>query len=76
MRYARGIRYPGGGGLTAAERPRRERVRLAAAEMIEAGSAACGYEDQCWTLSRIADLVWQRLGVEYTLAGMDVLCTG
>jgi transposase len=39
----------------------------------EAGPAACGYEDQCWTLARIAEEVWQRFGAEYTLAGMDVL---
>ena len=32
------MRYPDGGGLTAAERSRRERVRLDAAEMIEAGA--------------------------------------
>ena len=37
MRYAGSMRYPDGGGLTAAERGRRERVRLAAAELIEAG---------------------------------------
>jgi putative transposase len=126
------MRYPDGGGLDAAERARRERVRLAAAEMIEAGAsdrevarrfrvsrmsvnrwrralaaggkaalaskgaggarcklspaqvaeleavldagpAAAGYVDQCWTLARIADQVWRRFGVEYTLAGMDVL---
>src|SRR5215472_13534935 len=36
-RYAGGMRYGEGGGLTAAERARRERVRLAAAELIEAG---------------------------------------
>src|SRR5215467_13918090 len=107
------MRYPDGGGLDAAERARRERVRLAAAEMIEAGAgdrevakrfrvsrmsanrwrrtlatggrealaskgaggakcklalaqvaeleavlddgpAAAGFEDQCWTLARIA----------------------
>ena len=126
------MRYPDGGGLTAAERARREHVRLAAAELIEAGAsdreiatrfrvsrmsanrwrralaaggraalaskgaggakcklsaaqlreletvldagpAACGYLDQCWTLARIADQVWRRFAVEYTLAGMDVL---
>ncbi len=126
------MRYPDGGGLDAAERARREQVRLAAAEMIEAGDgdreiarrfrvsrmsvnrwrralaaggrealasrgagggrckltpaqlgelaavldagpAACGYADQCWTLARIAEQVWRRFGVEYTLAGMDVL---
>jgi transposase len=33
------MRYPDGGGLDAAERARRERVRLAAAEMIEAGAS-------------------------------------
>ena len=130
--YAGVMRYPNGGGLTAAERARRERVRLEAAELIEAGASdqevarrfrvsrmsasrwrralaaggrdalaskgaggarcklapaqvaeleavldagpgACGYADQCWTLARIADQVWQRFGVEYTLAGMDVL---
>ena len=132
MRYAGGMRYPDGGGLTAAERARREQVRLAAAEMIESGASdrevakrfrvsrmsanrwrralaaggkaalaskgaggaqcklspaqlgeleavldagpgACGYLDQCWTLARIADQAWERFGVEYTLAGMDVL---
>ena len=132
LSYAGCMRYPDGGGLDAAERARRERVRLAAAEMIEAGAsdqevakrfrvsrmsvnrwrralaaggrealaskgaggmqcklspaqvaeleavldagpAACGYLDRCWTLARIADQVWQRFAVEYTLAGMDVL---
>ena len=126
------MRYPDGGGLTAAERGRREQVRLAAAEMIEAGAsdreiarrlrvsrmsanrwrraltsggrealaskgaggalckltpaqvaeleavldagpAAAGYADQCWTLARVAEQAWRRFGVEYTLAGMDVL---
>jgi transposase len=130
--YAGVMRYPDGGGLTAADRTRREKVRLEAAEMIEsgagdsevarrfrvsrmsanrwrralasggrealaskgaggarcklteaqvaelesvldAGPAACGYEDQCWTLARIADQAWQRFGVEYTLAGVHVL---
>jgi transposase len=32
------MRYPDSGGLTAAERARRERVRLEAAELIEAGA--------------------------------------
>jgi len=132
VRYAGGMRYPDGGGLDAAERARRERVRLAAAEMIEAGAgdrevakrfrvsrmsvnrwrralaaggraalaskgaagarckltrgqldeleavldagpAACGYADQCWTLARIAEQARRRFGVEYTLAAMDVL---
>jgi transposase len=126
------MRYPDGGGLTAAERARREQVRLAAAELIEAGAsdrevarrfrvsrmsanrwrraladggkqalaskgaggarckltplqvreleavleagpAAWGWKDQCWTLGRIAEMVWQRFGADYTLAGLDLL---
>ena len=127
------MRYPDGGGLDAAERARREQVRLAAAELIEAGAsdrevarhfrvsrmsanrwrralaaggraalasrgaggakcklaaaqlrelatlldagpAAWGWdEDQCWTLARIIELVRRRFGVDYTLAGMDLL---
>jgi len=39
LRSAGIMRYPDGGGLTAAERRRRERVRLAAAELIEAGAS-------------------------------------
>jgi len=35
----RGQKYPDGGGLTAAERARREQVRLAAADLIEAGAS-------------------------------------
>ncbi len=126
------MRYGEGGGLTAAERARREQVRLAAADLIEAGAsdrevarhfrvsrmsanrwrralaaggraalasrgaggarckltpaqlreleavldagpAAQGWEDQCWTLARIADVIWRRFGAEYTLAGADLL---
>src|SRR2546421_1363554 len=36
--YAGVMRYPDGGGLTAAEGARREQVRLAAAELFEAGA--------------------------------------
>ena len=131
--YARVMRYPDGGGLTAAERARREQVRLSAADLIEAGAsdrevarrfrvsrmsanrwrralaaggrvalaskgpgggpakltpaqvreletvleagpAAWGWdEDQCWTLARVAEVVRRRFGVEYTLAGLDLL---
>jgi transposase len=132
VRYAGVMRYPDGGGLTAAERARREQVRLAAAELIEAGAsdrevarrfrvsrmsanrwrralagggraalasrgaggakcklsaaqlrdlealldagpAVWGWEDQCWTLARIAELVRRRFKVEYTIAGLDLL---
>ena len=37
VRYAWFMRYPDGGGLTAEDRARREQVRLAAADLIEAG---------------------------------------
>jgi transposase len=126
------MRYPDGGGLTAEERARRERVRLAAAEwfeegasdrevaerfrvtrmsanrwhraptaggrpalaskgpgeahcklspaqldelttLLDAGPAAWGWTDQCWTLGRIAEVVQERFGVDYTLAGLDLL---
>jgi hypothetical protein len=43
--------------------------------VLDAGLVASGYEDQRWTLARIADLVHWRFGVEYTLAGMDLLYT-
>jgi transposase len=126
------MRYPDGGGLTAEERARREQVRLAAADLIEAGAsdrevarqfrvtrmsanrwrraltsggrqalaskgpggarckldagqlrvlqtvldagpAASGWSDQCWTLARIAEIVRRRFDIEYTLAGLDLL---
>jgi len=30
--------------------------------VLDAGPAACGYEDQRWTLARVADQGWQRFG--------------
>ena len=42
-------------------------------EVLDAGPAAAGYLDQCWTLARVADQAWRRFGVEYTLAGTAVL---
>ena len=36
--------------------------------VLEAGPAACDYEDQRWTLARVAGEAWQRFGAEYTLA--------
>src|SRR5215831_14685498 len=129
------MRYGQGGGLTAAGRARREQVRLAAADLIEAGAgdrevarrlrvsrmsanrwrralaaggrgalaskgaggARCkltpaqlgelaavleagqavqGWEDQCWTLARVTDVIWRRFAAEYTLAGPICCCTG
>jgi transposase len=43
------------------------------AELLDAGPAAWGWEDQCWTLPRIAEVVHQRFGVDYTLPGLDLL---
>src|SRR3954469_16488246 len=131
-RYAIAMRYAQGGGLTAEECARRERVRLEAAEWIEEGAtdrevaarfgvtgmsvnrwrgalaaggrpalaskgpggahcrlsptqleelqavlevgpAAWGWADQCWTLPRIAAVVRERFGVDYTRRGLDLL---
>src|SRR6202050_1457259 len=41
--------------------------------VLDAGPAAAGYADQCWTLARVADQAWRRVGGEYTLAGLDLL---
>jgi transposase len=55
------------------------RCKLTAAQLdelavvLEAGPAAQGWGDQCWTLARIADVIWRRFGAEYTLAGADLL---
>ena len=55
------------------------RCKLAAADLGEletvpdARPAGCGYEDQCWTLARIAGLVRERFAAEYTLARLDLL---
>jgi transposase len=118
------VSYPDGSGLTAEERARREQVRLAAAEWIEAGAsdrgvaarfrvtrmsanrwrralapkgpggarcrlspaqleelqalldagpAAWGWAEQSWTLPHIAAVEHTKLGVAYTLAGLDLL---
>ena len=44
------------------------------AMLLDAGPAVQGWdEDQCWTLARITEVAWRRFGVEYTLAGRDLL---
>ena len=40
--------------------------------VLEAGPAAQGWEDRCWTLTRITEIIWRRFGAEYTLAGVDL----
>ncbi|MQY37929.1 hypothetical protein SRB17_59370 [Streptomyces sp. RB17] len=42
-------------------------------KVLDAGPAASGWPDQCWTLARIAGVVRRQFGVEYTLAGLDLL---
>ena len=41
--------------------------------LLDAGPAAEGWADQCWTLPRIAEVVHERFGVDYTLPGLDLL---
>ncbi len=44
------------------------------ATLLDAGPAVYGSdEDQCWTLARITEVVRRQFGVDYTLAGMDLL---
>ena len=60
VRYAGGMRYPDGGGLTAGERARRERVRLAAAELIEA-EASDREVARKFRVSRMSANRWRRV---------------
>src|SRR6201986_4539968 len=53
------MRYPDGGGLTAAERARREQVRLAAAELIEAGAGDREVANR-FRVSRMSANRWRR----------------
>src|SRR6266571_2544446 len=67
-RAALASKGPGGGPckLTAGQVRELEAV-------LEAGPAAQGWEDQCWTLARVTEVIWRRFGAEYTLAGADLL---
>jgi transposase len=58
-RYAGVMRYPDCGGLPAAERARRERVRLAAAELIEGGASDREVAKQ-FRVSRMSANRWRR----------------
>jgi transposase len=59
VRYAGVMRYPDGGGLDAAERARREQVRLAAAELIEAGAGDLEVARR-FRVSRMSANRWRR----------------
>ena len=69
----------GGRPALASKGPGGARCRLSHAQLdelqalLEAGPAAWGWADQCWTLARIAAVARQRFGVDYTLAGLDLL---
>ena len=59
VRYAGGMRYAEGGGLTEAERARREQVRMAAADLIEAG-ASDGEVARRFRVTRMSVNRWRR----------------
>ena len=41
--------------------------------VLEVGPAAWGWEDQCWTLGRIAEVVRRWFKVDYSLARLNLL---
>src|SRR3954447_24962559 len=69
----------GGRPALASTGPGGARCKLSAAQLdelqalLDAGPVAWGWTDQCWTLPRIAEVVHTRFGVDYTLAGLDLL---
>src|SRR3954452_24584845 len=69
----------GGRPALASKGPRGARCRLSPRQLdqlqalLDAGPAAWGWTDQCWTLPRIAEVVHTRFGVDYTLPGLDLL---
>src|SRR3954465_4922159 len=69
----------GGPPALASKGPGGARCKLSRAQLdelaalLDAGPAVWGWADQCWTLPRIAEVVRTRFGVDYTLAGLDLL---
>src|SRR4051794_27349846 len=69
----------GGRSALASKGPGGARCRLSRAQLeelaalLDAGPAAWGWADQCWTLPRIAEVVRERFGADYTLPGLDLL---
>src|SRR3954464_10150533 len=69
----------GGGPALASKGAGGARWRLSPAQLdelqvlLDAGPAGWGWTDQCWTLPRIAKVVRERFGVDYTPPGMDLL---
>src|SRR3954468_1679054 len=75
----RGALADGGRPALASKGPGGARCRLSRAQLeelqvlLDAGPAVWGWADQCWTLARIAAVVRERFGVDYTLPGVDLL---
>jgi transposase len=69
----------GGRAALASKGPGGARCELSGAQLeelqavLDAGPATAGWDDQCWTLPRIAEVVGIRFGVDYTVAGLDLL---
>jgi transposase len=69
----------GGRGALASKGAGGARCKLTPAQLgelaavLEAGPAVQGWEDQCWTLARVTEVIGRRFGAEYTLAGADLL---
>src|SRR3954462_10254349 len=69
----------GGRPALASKGPGGARCKLSRAQveelqaLLDAGPAAWGWVDQCWTLPRIAAVVREQFGVDYTLPGLDLL---
>jgi transposase len=69
----------GGRPALASKGPAGARCKLSRAQLdelqvlLDAGPAAWGWIDQCWTLPRVAALVRSQFGVDYTLPGLDLL---
>src|SRR4051794_15135041 len=72
----------GGRPALASTGPGGARCRLGAAQreelqvLLDAGPVGWGWMDQSWTLPRIAEVVRQRFGVDYTCPGWTCCCTG
>lgn len=66
------MRYPDGGGLDAGERARREQVRLAAAELFEAG-ASDREVARHFRVSRMSANRWRRAGVVLGAGGLGLM---
>ena len=71
-RYAGSMRYPDGGGLTGAQQARRERMRLAAADLIEAGASDREVARR-FRVSRMSANRWRRALAIHTFEGIETM---